>query len=262
MRWLVLVVVLAGGCRFGFDPGVAPDAVEPPCAGHDEDGDVFPDDCDVCPTVADTAQRDGDGDGVGDACDPRPATPGDYIQMFEPHTDRAASLYTREFNVVEWQADALRLGALDAAGSVVFVLDAYPSRLSVHARIVDASALQHWFGLWYNQTTTLDPKIFASAAYTPPGPVVFSLKEQVDAGTERFCPDRDEGPPIFAAGQSYTFVVDTEAVTGDGHRVEIRSPSESWSCSISKALPSYNRGFIEAYRVIVEYDYFIAYGVR
>jgi hypothetical protein len=36
----------------------------------DEDDDGVCDDADVCPTVADGSQTDGDADGIGDACDP------------------------------------------------------------------------------------------------------------------------------------------------------------------------------------------------
>ena len=53
--------------------------VDPDCGGTDCDGDVFhccdgdgdlyPDECDLCPDVADPDQLDGDGDGYGDACD-------------------------------------------------------------------------------------------------------------------------------------------------------------------------------------------------
>ncbi|HUS27072.1 MAG TPA: hypothetical protein VMZ53_01135, partial [Kofleriaceae bacterium] len=104
MRWALILVVLAA-CRFGFEArtGELDDADTdvttgdigpvPTCAGHDEDGDHFPDACDSCPTVPNGAQVDGDGDGVGDACDPRPATGGDYIQLFDAHTSSTSGTY-------------------------------------------------------------------------------------------------------------------------------------------------------------------------
>ena len=60
-----------------------------PCAnsaGHDEDGDGLPDECDNCPGISNSDQVDSDGDGVGDACDPRPGLPGDSLYSFTPFT--------------------------------------------------------------------------------------------------------------------------------------------------------------------------------
>jgi hypothetical protein len=66
------------------------------CVGttmHDEDGDGVVDSCDNCPSVANANQADtgeqnagGVADGVGDACDPRPAAGGDSILLFDPFT--------------------------------------------------------------------------------------------------------------------------------------------------------------------------------
>jgi len=51
-------------------------------SGHDEDGDLYADSCDPCPS--DFGDRtDSDGDGVGDACDPNPMTPGDSFVWFD-----------------------------------------------------------------------------------------------------------------------------------------------------------------------------------
>jgi hypothetical protein len=61
----------------------AADAGAQPCplagATPDEDGDGCVDDADNCPGIANADQADGDADGVGDACDPHPSTPGDRI---------------------------------------------------------------------------------------------------------------------------------------------------------------------------------------
>jgi hypothetical protein len=62
-------------------------------ATHDDDGDGIVDGCDNCPTVANADQADlgeinagATADGVGDACDPRPANGGDSILLFDPFT--------------------------------------------------------------------------------------------------------------------------------------------------------------------------------
>jgi hypothetical protein len=66
----------------------------PTCWGtpstHDEDGDGVVDECDNCPSIANANQSDvGEinagqtADGVGDACDPRPAAGGDGIFLFD-----------------------------------------------------------------------------------------------------------------------------------------------------------------------------------
>jgi hypothetical protein len=146
------VLVLVGCGRVAFDP------LDDNCGGHDEDGDGVGDACDVCPTVADSDQRDvGElnagalADGVGDACDPRPALAGDYVLWFDSHADSASTSYLGVYDDYSWQSDALRLGTLTASGAATYQLTAYPSRLSFVARIIDVSAQQHWFGVWYNE---------------------------------------------------------------------------------------------------------------
>ena len=52
--------------------------------GHDEDGDGIPDTADFCPHIADAANLDGDGDLVGDVCDPQPALAVQQWVLFSP----------------------------------------------------------------------------------------------------------------------------------------------------------------------------------
>lgn len=94
MRWL-LVLLLTTGCRqvLGIDEGaVVEDATtsdspfDSPAdvrlEGHDEDLDTIIDDTDNCPATPNTNQLIIDT--VGQACDPRPLTPGDRIALFVP----------------------------------------------------------------------------------------------------------------------------------------------------------------------------------
>jgi hypothetical protein len=83
------------------------------CVGttmHDEDGDGVVDSCDNCPSVANANQADtgeqnagGMADGVGDACDPRPAAGGDSILLFDPFTSGQISS-DWQVNGGTWQA--------------------------------------------------------------------------------------------------------------------------------------------------------------
>lgn len=83
-----VLAMAAAACEGG---GAAAPADAPVVAAHDEDGDGVADALDDCPHVADPDQADrgeravgAAADGVGDACDPEPAVPGDRIALFDP----------------------------------------------------------------------------------------------------------------------------------------------------------------------------------
>jgi len=97
VRVVILCVVLVAGCDVvwsidhvdkvnGGDAGVdAPSTISCVQYEHDEDGDRFPDECDRCPGIADN-QDDGDGDSVGDACDPS-GTTNERVELFLSFAD-------------------------------------------------------------------------------------------------------------------------------------------------------------------------------
>jgi hypothetical protein len=84
MRTQLGVVVMLAACRVDFDP------VGGGALAHDEDADGVIDSVDDCPFIADPAQVDTDGDGVGDACDPEPAIPRQSLALFAPMTEPAS----------------------------------------------------------------------------------------------------------------------------------------------------------------------------
>jgi len=73
VRWLVLALTL-GGCDYliGLDKPPERPVFELESKTHDEDGDDIADRDDLCPHRAAPEDDDFDGDGIGDACDPRP----------------------------------------------------------------------------------------------------------------------------------------------------------------------------------------------
>jgi hypothetical protein len=66
-------------CDDDDDNDGIPDVADEPPSPHDEDGDTIVDVCDSCPEVANVPQLDGDGDGIGDACE----LPGDPARISE-----------------------------------------------------------------------------------------------------------------------------------------------------------------------------------
>lgn len=121
---LLLGLVVVSAC--GDDGALAIDA-GPRCdpADHDEDGDGVVDDCDNCPAAENAAQLDTTEraqmalpDGVGDACDRRPALSGDKL----------AALFTFE--------DAAQLDAWNGSGFAIdadamHAVEGVPARISI-----------------------------------------------------------------------------------------------------------------------------------
>jgi hypothetical protein len=253
------------GCRAHFD--ALEDAnldrdsgLLPSCTGHDEDGDGFPDGCDVCPTVRDGTQRDDDGDGVGDACDPRPTIAGDYIQVLDVHTAPSTTYYLIDATY-SYEGDALRLGNVTSYGAAYMDLPAVPSRLEARMRVLDASTTEHaWFGFWYHCNDPITNQVFANGNQPMGGTGSFHLKEMIDTA-ERFSNVLYE-PGRFVAGTTYTLIVETNLVTGGDDRLTVIDDDGVRVASLRLTVAPELTAFLEVNRAMVDFDFFIAYAIR
>lgn len=169
MRSVLGLLALAACGRVGFDP--RGDATSVPI-GHDEDGDGVADVEDVCPHLADS-QRDGDGDRVGDACDPNPVDPRDTIARFATMVpgDQPLTTTLTSANFVQ-RDDSLELVDLAQSGDAHLEMPLVVGdvRLAIGFDIVDridpasqnqfAIALRHAVPFYYveiNESLTEQP---------------------------------------------------------------------------------------------------------
>jgi hypothetical protein len=212
--------------------------------------------------VPNGAQVDSDGDGVGDACDPRPATNGDFIMAFEPHAG-ASTFYT--FNgAASFQADALRLGTNTMTGQADFKLPGLPSRIATRMHVVTTqSTTLQWFGVWYSMDSGDSTKIFAEAQRDPPvGFVGYDLHETTMGAGSRYS-TFTFGQPTYVVGDVIDFVIDTSLVTGGDDVMTVIDPQlVVRTHTLSIQIPRDLYGFLEAQANTIDYDYFIAYGIR
>jgi hypothetical protein len=137
VRWLVLCVLVLGGCRqlLGIDdPSVAgagdggPDGT---FNGHDEDGDGVADLIDNCPSVPNTDQRLGDAK-LGEACDPRPTTIGDRIAMFVPFYPMGPVAGLQVDSNAVFEIDHVRI----MGQQLQTMADFLPTRISVRVQLL------------------------------------------------------------------------------------------------------------------------------
>jgi hypothetical protein len=264
--------LVVAGCRFGFDPRATDDGgnvmvdgpLLPTCSGHDEEGDGFPDACDVCPTVPDPTQPDGDKDGVGDACDPRPMISGDYIQVFDPHTAMATAMYSNYAQDTSFPSDRLRLGTTTTAGQANFTLPVVPTRIEARMHVVDRSTTMiQWFGIWYSQDVSGSLKVFAQADDNPgPQLTTFTLKE--DSGTTNRFATRIDYNVDYTPGDDLTMLIDAATTPGGTDTLRVLDAQRNVIATTSLVIniARSRGGFLEAEKMVIDYDYFIAYGIR
>jgi hypothetical protein len=247
--------------------GAALDA-RPPCVGLDEDGDGWPNACDNCPTEPNADQRNagelGAGavlDAVGDACDPNPSVGGDVITLAAFH-DEPAPDYISYGGTTSYPGNGtLRLGAASGRGSAEFATPLDVTRVEIEIELIEVptTADGQWFGVWYHRTAASGEAIFAQGYFDPdfvPSPS-FILKEQTIDGMQW-----DVSPgPVFAAGQRYRFVAETDLAAAGVHRarfVDLES-GEEWSAMLDVMIPRGPTGYLEARNVVAEFQYLLVY---
>lgn len=243
-------------------------ALDPPpsCIGTDEDGDAWPDVCDNCPTEPNADQRDvrelaaaQDADGVGDACDPRPTLAGDFLGLVELHNTIGAYALLGNTSL---ENGTLRLGSLDAAGSATFASPPRVTRIDSAYTIVESSNVLQWVGVWTDDSGS--EALFHEAAWNPSlATSVFHLKELHAPAPDRLSADLP-GPTTLATGGRFRVIGDTELTTGGDHRLTVtdRNLGTTQTTTLAIQIPRVAPGYLEAYRLVADFDYLVVYAVR
>lgn len=272
------VLVLVGCGRFGFDTeplgdnrGDAPsaDARVAPCTGPDEDSDGFPNACDNCPTEPNADQRDEleimagvAADGVGDACDPRPAESGDSVFMFDAFAVRDDDRYTY-YGTTAYVDDSLRLGLVGGAsgeGQAFFAIPLTVTRVDTAFTVVEHSptAVQ-WVGVWTDISSDDEQKIFNEAALKPSdGNTLIRIKE--DTGSvDRYSTDIME-TGAWKVGKSYRMIVDPASATDGSYTLSVSIDGGAVrQTSIDIVIPRGDRAFLESEEMVSDFAYVIVY---
>jgi hypothetical protein len=275
-RFLLLLGLAACNRVFGIentgvlpsqDAAVAPDGdpridldldgikdVEDPCIAPDTDlmvdtdADGTTNATDSCVLVAATS-IDGDGDGIGDGCDPTPATPGDRVRcvmgftdpeldvaMWHPRDESKAwtLYYPRSLSVngtgsiiADWSFESPNVTTMQVSGSFYTSGIAQTARFEVLARAArtpDPTDVGCALGISELGGYTLSTSDGTSAAVGPPRstnvPAKFTLSvtlvpRAVDGRTLRCRAVLDDNPPAFVE-QAAALPVGTLAIGAKG----------------------------------------------
>ena len=175
---VVLISIASCACgRIGFDSQSAgpPDVL----LGHDEDEDGVADAADVCPHLAGT-QDDGDGDRVGDDCDPEPNNPRQSVLAFVA-VEGGQHPFAIEDGTWTPQPDAIRY---DGAGlgylSITQVVGDYRMVIGVDILAVNDAPSQHQLAIGALATT---PEYYFAELNELPGFSQAAITEADGAGS-------------------------------------------------------------------------------
>ena len=138
MRVIGVIAALGAGCNSML--GVLETRLNADAAPNtDEDGDGIVNTADNCPGIYNPTQDDGDGDGVGDACDPHVGRSGDRILYTEFFEGTAISLVPSDPSSWSMSDGALTTaGAADSTDAMLTLKKSAPSpTLEVGVTVVD-----------------------------------------------------------------------------------------------------------------------------
>jgi len=125
-----------------------------PRSQHDEDHDMIPDDCDLCPHIA-AAQTDTDHDGIGDDCDLDPAHSGQVVKFYTFETGMSDLI--ADGGVAQSVPDTIDVGG--PGQSFLFVPDIFTSvRIEIGFEILSSNTGGAEMGVYTSHPASSDPE--------------------------------------------------------------------------------------------------------